>query len=135
MRGIGAQVMESNRRSFIRHSLAVLGTVAAGGAAAKQIASATNATPEAAPTGPVTPALTPDHQVVHHQCGKVVSLPVVNTKVRHGIPGKKFVMVIDLSKCDGCGACTVACGKMHFIPPQRQWIKVLRMQDSESTAP
>jgi len=36
---------------------------------------------------------------------------------------------------DGCGKCISACSKMHFIPPDRQWIKVLRMQDSEKTAP
>ena len=127
--------MNGNRRSFLRHSLAVLGTVAAGGAVAKKLASAAGAEALAPPSGPVTPALTADHRVVHHQCGKVVSLPVVNTAVRQGIPGRKFVMVIDLSKCDGCGKCTQACSKMHFVPPDRQWIKVLRMQDAEHTAP
>jgi molybdopterin-containing oxidoreductase family iron-sulfur binding subunit len=127
--------MDSNRRSFIRNSLAVLGTMAAGGAVAREIASAADPAPQPASDAPATPALTPDHQLVHHQCGKVVSLPVVNTPVRKGIPGRKFVMVIDLAKCDGCGTCTLSCGKMHFIPPDRQWIKVLRMQDAEHTAP
>jgi molybdopterin-containing oxidoreductase family iron-sulfur binding subunit len=28
-----------------------------------------------------------------------------------------------------------ACSKMHFVPPDRQWIKVLRMKDAEHTAP
>jgi molybdopterin-containing oxidoreductase family iron-sulfur binding subunit len=127
--------MDGNRRGFILKSLAVLGTVATGGAAARQFASAVGQASQPTSDVPATPALTADHQVVHHQCGKVVSLPVVNSNVRQGIPGRKFVMVIDLAKCDGCGSCTVACGKMHFIPPQRQWIKVLRMQDSETTAP
>jgi molybdopterin-containing oxidoreductase family iron-sulfur binding subunit len=27
------------------------------------------------------------------------------------------------------------CGKMHFLPPDRKWIKVLRMKDSENAAP
>jgi len=93
--------------------------------------------------GPVTPSLTPDHQVVHVCCGKVVTNPghdghvagMAETSARQGIPGRKFVMVIDLSKCDGCGKCMAACSKMHFIPPDRQWIKVLRMQDAEHTAP
>jgi len=68
--------------------------------------------------------------------GKAIHLPVVtNTDARKGIAGRKFVMVIDLAKCDGCGKCTQACSKMHFIPPERQWIKVLRMQDAENTAP
>lgn len=55
--------------------------------------------------------------------------------VRKGVPGRKWVMVIDLAKCDGCGKCVDACSKMHFVPQDRQWIKVLRLQDSKNTAP
>ena len=69
-----------------------------------------------------------------HTCA-VSHAAVSNTEARQGIPGKKFVMVIDLSKCDGCGKCTEACQKMHFTPPEREWIKVYKMQESESTAP
>lgn len=29
---------------------------------------------------------------------------------------QKWVMVIDLAKCDGCGKCTQACNSMHFVP-------------------
>ena len=54
--------------------------------------------------------------------------------VRQGIPGRKWVMVIDLAKCDGCATCTVSCNKMHHTPPDRQWIRVFRMQDAEYTA-
>ena len=60
---------------------------------------------------------------------------MVETSVRQGVPGRKWIMVIDLAKCDGCGKCMAACSKMHFVPKDRQWIKVLRMQDSEKTAP
>ena len=65
----------------------------------------------------------------------MVSPVVTNAAARTGIPGRRWIMVIDLAKCDGCGACTMACSKMHFVPPDRQWIKVLRMQESEQTAP
>ena len=41
-------------------------------------------------------------------------------------------MVIDLSKCDGCGKCMESCSKMHFIPPDRQYIKVLRLLEGAS---
>lgn len=61
---------------------------------------------------------------------------------RQGVPGRKWIMVIDLAKCDGCGHCMTACSKMHFVPPDRQWIKVLLMNDvhlgpadEEKTAP
>ena len=133
--------MNSNRRGFLRHSLVVLGSVATGGAVAKKLVADAATDKSSDTTAPVTPSLTPDHQVVHTCCGKVVQNPsgpvtgMAETSVRQGIPGRKFVMVIDLAKCDGCGACMAACGKMHFIPPDRQYIKVLRMQDAEHTAP
>jgi molybdopterin-containing oxidoreductase family iron-sulfur binding subunit len=121
-------------------------TGAAGAAGGRRLTAEpgeTPANPAEVPTGhatchsdaPVTTSLTPDHQLVHHQCGRRVSLPQVTTPPRVGIPGRKFVMVFDLAKCDGCGKCTEACSKMHFVPPGRQWIKVLRMQDAEHTAP
>lgn len=43
---------------------------------------------------------------------------------------KKWVMVIDLAKCDGCGDCTKACNKMHFVPPMQEWIRVIEMKDN-----
>lgn len=36
----------------------------------------------------------------------------------------KWVMVIDLAKCDGCRDCTKACRAMHFVPPMQEWITV-----------
>jgi molybdopterin-containing oxidoreductase family iron-sulfur binding subunit len=76
--------------------------------------------------------------LIHLHEGRVVAGPAApydDQAVRTGIPGHKWVMVIDLAKCDGCGSCTRACGKMHFIPPDRQWIKVFTMQDSPAAAP
>ena len=61
--------------------------------------------------------------------------PVTMTEARRGMPNKKFVMVIDEAKCDGCGKCTEACQTAHFCPPEREWIKVFKMKDSETTAP
>jgi molybdopterin-containing oxidoreductase family iron-sulfur binding subunit len=83
-------------------------------------------------SGDGSPALTPDHQVVNSQTGEAIS---VSHSPREGVPGRRWIMVIDLAKCDGCGKCISACSKMHFVPPDRQWIKVLRMQDSEKSAP
>ena len=45
-------------------------------------------------------------------------------------PGKhRWVMVIDLARCDGCRVCTEACTKMHNVPPGQEWIHVIKMQD------
>jgi Fe-S-cluster-containing dehydrogenase component len=66
----------------------------------------------------------------------VPDLPVIsNREARKGIEGKKFVMVIDLSRCKNVGACKKACNHAHQLHPGQNWIKVLSMQDAEHTAP
>ena len=62
-------------------------------------------------------------------------LPPNDPALRAAVPGRKWIMVIDLATCDGCGACTAACNKMHNAPEGKAWIKVFKMQDSEHTAP
>lgn len=61
--------------------------------------------------------------------------PLSANDVRKGIEGKKFVMVIDLSRCKNLKKCQASCNKMHFIPEGQSWIKLHAMQDAESTAP
>jgi Fe-S-cluster-containing dehydrogenase component len=61
--------------------------------------------------------------------------PVTNAEARVGMAGKKFVMVIDEAKCDGCKKCTEACQAMHHTESDREWIKVFTMKDAEATAP
>ena len=58
-----------------------------------------------------------------------------NSDVRKGIPGKKFVMVIDLSRCKNLKRCQAACNKMHFVSEGQNWIKVYPMQDAPHTSP
>ncbi|MBI4279263.1 MAG: twin-arginine translocation signal domain-containing protein, partial [Armatimonadetes bacterium] len=43
---------------------------------------------------------------------------------------RRWVMVIDLARCDGCGRCTTACTEGHFVPKGQEWIKVYSMFDS-----
>ncbi len=42
----------------------------------------------------------------------------------------KWVMVIDLAKCDGCRDCTKECRAMHFVPPMQEWITVYEVADN-----
>jgi molybdopterin-containing oxidoreductase family iron-sulfur binding subunit len=66
----------------------------------------------------------------------VPELPAVsNSEARKGIPGKKFVMVIDLSRCKNVKKCQEACNHMHHVHDEQNWIKVYPMQDAEKTAP
>jgi len=52
-----------------------------------------------------------------------------------GVPGRRWVMVIDLAKCDGCRECTRACQAMHFIPAGQEWLRVYELRDNEQAAP
>src|SRR5450432_1312394 len=61
--------------------------------------------------------------------------PVSNAEARVGIPGKKFVMVIDLSRCKSVKACQASCNHAHELNPGENWIKVDVVQDAEYTAP
>ncbi len=58
-----------------------------------------------------------------------------NAEERRGIPGKKFVMVIDLARCKNLRKCQSACNHMHQVHPGQNWIKVLGMEDADHTAP
>ncbi|MBK9107179.1 MAG: 4Fe-4S dicluster domain-containing protein [Saprospiraceae bacterium] len=61
--------------------------------------------------------------------------PIPNEEARVGIEGKKFVMVIDLSRCKNLKRCQQACNHMHHVHPGQSWIKIYSMQDTEHTAP
>jgi len=58
-----------------------------------------------------------------------------NAQQRAGIPGKKFVMVIDLARCKNLRKCQDACNHMHQVHTGQSWIKVVGMEDAEHTAP
>lgn len=54
---------------------------------------------------------------------------------RVGIPGKKFVMVVDLARCKNARKCVGACQKWHYRPEDKEWLSVKLMKDSEKGAP
>jgi Fe-S-cluster-containing dehydrogenase component len=61
--------------------------------------------------------------------------PVTPSQARTGIPGKKFVLVVDLAKCRNARKCVEGCEKHHHLTPDRPFIKVLRMKDNERSSP
>ena len=60
---------------------------------------------------------------------------ISNDEERIGIPGKKFVMVIDLSRCKNLKKCEIMCNKMHFVHSGLSWLKIYPMKDGEHLAP
>jgi Fe-S-cluster-containing dehydrogenase component len=77
--------------------------------------------------------LSPDGEVV--KVAKSAMVPVSPVEARKGIPGRHFVMVVDLSRCRNARKCIKVCEHHHQITPDRPYIKVLRMQDNKDSAP
>jgi hypothetical protein len=83
--------------------------------------------------------LSPDGELVTIDSAHLRPVPktvhVTNEEARQGIPGRKFVMVIDLAKCKNARKCVTACQKMHHTPEQTEWLSVRLMKDSPDAAP
>jgi molybdopterin-containing oxidoreductase family iron-sulfur binding subunit len=85
--------------------------------------------------GDTVKLLSPDGKLVEvdsshvHTCGHAT-----RKEARKGIPDRKFVMVIDLAKCNNERKCVTACQKAHDLSPDQEWMKVYLLQNSEETA-
>jgi len=127
---------DTSRRDFIVTGL--LASVTASGCTDKN-----PFTPDAAqqitPSGETVKLLSVDGEIIEMDKAFLKPVPdlppISNSEARKGIAGKKFVMVIDLSRCKNVKACQSACNHMHQVRPGQNWIKVYPMQDAEHTAP
>ena len=124
----------STRRNFLK--LGVLaGGAAVAGAGIKALASDDKS------TGEKVKLMTTDGKLVEvdsgmvNHCNSCSSSHVSNEEARKGIPGRKFVMVIDLSRCKNARKCISACQNMHYLPTDTEWVTVKQMQETETTAP
>ncbi len=121
----------SGRRDFLRFGAIAAGLTIVGGGLQKVFSG------EKEP-GEKVKLLSPNGKVYEADTSALCEFrptPVSNAEARKGIEGKKFVMVFDLSKCDGCKKCTEACQTMHYTEPDREWIKVFTMHDAKAEAP
>jgi len=86
-----------------------------------------------------TTLLTPEGKLVQVSNSEIQEFEHKNhispNESRKGIPGKKFVMVVDLAKCKNARKCVKVCDKHHNLTPDRPYIKVLKMQDNEKSSP
>ena len=126
------QNKKTGRRDFLRNSLITGGVLITGSLGLEKVLSG------AKDSGKIVKVITPDGKVYEASSDDLKEfrpLPVTNAEARKGIANKKFVMVIDLAKCDGCKKCTEACQEMHFTESDREWIKVFKMKDADATAP
>src|SRR6186997_1664493 len=90
-------------------------------------------------TGEKVKLLSPEGEIVEVDSGDLQPIPdemyAISENIREGVPNRKFVMVIDLARCKNLRKCHDACEKIHFLPPDKNWLKVLKMQNSEDSAP
>ena len=121
----------SSRRNFLKKNF---GAIAATVIGAGVLASCEIKKPEG--TGEKIKLLDQNGNLVEVDKGHInCCAPPTAKEVRKGIPGRHFVMVVDLSRCRNARKCVSACSKMHYLPPQHEWMKVFLMQDSDDTAP
>ena len=125
---------DNSRRNFLLKGLGTVAAVTTAGA----MATALFKTEAAVPTGEMVKMMSPSGEVVEIDKAYIKPAPEVeptNQEARKGIKGKKFVMVIDLAVCKNLRKCHDACEKMHSLAPEKEWLKVLKMQDSENSSP
>ena len=64
----------------------------------------------------------------------VPDLKELQKRGREGIKGKKWVMVIDLSRCRNARQCVQACQNAHDLRPYEYHINTLMMKESDETS-
>jgi len=122
----------SSRRKFIRKFGLSLGSVAVAGTA---MATGDSSSDE---SGEKVMLLSADGKLVEVDRASIRMAKAETReqikKSHKGIPDRKFVMVIDLSKCKNARKCVDACQEGHMLPKDHEWIKIQLLQDSELTA-
>ena len=130
------EINDRSRRDFLK--TAAVATVAAT-ACGSLACSCGSKKHEHVASGEKVKLLSPDGQMVeidsselrgHHHASIVSS-----AEARNGIPGRRFVMVIDLARCKNARKCVSACQKMHHLPVEKEWLSVKLMKDNEQSAP
>ena len=124
-----------DRRNFIRNTLKA-GTLLAAGAAPVLNGKNENESK----TGRKIKVLTTDGKIIEvdqpqADCKIEPCTPPVGEAARQGIPGRKFVMVIDLARCNNARACIRGCQEGHNLASHQEWLKVYLMKDHENAEP
>ncbi len=134
---------EDRNKDTRRHFLKRLGLVSLGAAGSSLVFLDPKEKLESKP-GESINVLTTDNKVVQVDASqtkdistkskpkKQVSDDVLDERGREGLPGKHFVMVIDLAKCRNARKCMKACQKAHQLKPEQHHINVLTLQDEHT---
>ncbi|MHB1146410.1 MAG: 4Fe-4S dicluster domain-containing protein [Lutibacter sp.] len=133
-----------SRRKFLDKGLKLGLITAIGAIGLTKIASKLNAKNSEAATGKME-LMTTDGTIIEVDSSEVMEMDHSKKQkkqeeqeeydVREGMPNRKFVMVVDLSKCKNALKCQDSCNKNHYITGENAWLKVYKMQESEETSP
>jgi molybdopterin-containing oxidoreductase family iron-sulfur binding subunit len=127
---------DTSRRSFLRKGL----TLGAGAVAGLGAVSALGSSEGKTKRGEKVKLLTADGKLVEVDkadvdCKTADCEPAQGKAARKGIPGRNFVMVIDLSKCANARKCIEGCQEGHDLLPSQEWIPVHLLQDNQNGDP
>ncbi len=128
-------LQDKSRRDFIKTATIATAAVAACGS----LACSCSSKKDAVAAGQKVKLLSPTGEIVeidsnylnHHAHLDAVS----RLEARQGIPGKKFVMVVDLARCKNARKCISSCQKWHYLPEDKEWLTVKLLKDNDKAAP
>lgn len=125
---------KGNRRNFLKN------TIALGGAALTTGAGSVMASNEGDKPAEKIKVLTTDGKVIEvdrpvDDCKIDPCAPPIGKDARQGIPGRSFVMVIDLARCKNARKCIEGCQKGHNLKPDQEWLNVALMKDHPDAEP
>ena len=125
---------DKSRRDFVR-----LGTLAVAATACGSLVCGCGKNAPAEEAGKKVKLLSPDGEVVEvdekHLRDASPHICVTGKDARQGIPNRKLVMVVDLARCKNARKCKEACNKNHHTGGQKEYLKVLKMQDNPTASP
>jgi Fe-S-cluster-containing dehydrogenase component len=128
-------IKDTSRRDFMK-KFGLYGAATVAGSAALYMG---HRFEKSKPGQDMVKVLTEDNRLVEVPRAEIEAAnPSVKTllrKGREGIPGKKWVMVVDLSKCRNARNCVTACQSAHHLRPHEYHMNTLAMQESKDTAP
>lgn len=127
------ELLESSRRDFLK-KVGIVGAASVAGAAAVYSGYRYEHSKSG---GDTIKVLTDDNRLVEIPKDQVKDykpdLKVLQTRGREGIKGKRWVMVIDLSRCRNARKCVNACQEAHHLRPYEYHINTLAMKESANT--